>query len=194
MPAINIRSAMVARTIQDCSDQITLCQAAVRAHRDLLEELTSRCLLPGQAADAIKHLSENALDDPTPARLAAHADVLAGMKAIAQNQDVQFQAKRQLDAKCLDAQPALRALALAATASLDRQIFDLETIEREWLRSYGLPYEPTALMRSAVAVKASIVAALRQEEVDIEHLITSDLTPRMNIAGLEVLLHGPDGE
>ena len=189
----NLREEILARIRVECAGQIEACRKVIQAHRSLVEEMSAKCLLPGESARMLKHLSENPLSDPTTDRLLAHAEILSSLRAIAQNPSVSFEACRSVNKLYLEAEPAVNALVLAAIKSLDGQITELIRAETDWLASYGFPHEATAISRLAVSLKAAINcdAFTRGKQTIFDHP-TSETAPRLGLGTLEVLLEGQE--
>jgi hypothetical protein len=186
----NLRETIWARVRSECADEIRACHAAIQTHQDLVGELTRRSLLPGQAEAMLKHLSENAMDNPTPDRIEAHAEILAKLKAIASNPSVQFEAKRQANGKFLEVEPFIEAMEKAAEASLDRQISELQAVEAEFFSRYGLPPEETAVSRVAVALKGQVSGHAYAVGKDQVLRAAMDYVPRINTASFAELFRG----
>jgi hypothetical protein len=186
----NLKETIWARVRSECADQIRACFQAIAAHQSILDELTSRSLLPGQALTVLKHLEENRLENPTPDRLLSHANIMANLKAIVSNPSVSDEARRQANAKFMEIEPFIAAMEKAVESSLDRQISELQAAESEFLSRYGLPHEETAVSRIAVALKGQVsnhgyAGGLRQAESFI-----GDYVPRVNTTSFEPLFRG----
>lgn len=155
-PITNLRETIFARVRSECAAEIQQAFHAIQSHQSVISDLSRRSLLPGQAEAMLKHLSENPMENPTPDRLEAHAEILGKLKAIASNQSVQFEAKRQANTKFLEVEPFIEAMERAVEASLDLQITELETAETEFFSRYGLPHDETAVSRLAKGLKGQI--------------------------------------
>jgi hypothetical protein len=154
----NLRAEILARIRVECADQIQACRKVIQAHRSLVEEMSSKCLLPGEAGRMLTHLSENALSDPSPDRLRAHAEIMSGIRAIQANPSVSFEACRSVNKLYLEAEGPVMALVEAAKESLEKQVAALVQAETDFLGSYGFPHEQTGISRLAVSLKAAINA------------------------------------
>ena len=187
MSPINLKESIWARVRSECSAEIAACSVAIKKHRELLDEYSRRSMMPGQAGAMVKHLSEKALENPNPEMLQAHANILAGLQAIAQNPSVQFEACRAVNKLYIAVEGPVLALVQAATDSLDKQIAELVEIERVFLAGYGFPHEASAISRLAVSLKASINSASFNHgmETILGHP-TSDCAPQLNLGGLEI--------
>src|ERR1035441_56379 len=117
MSPINLKESIWARVRSECSAEIAACSVAIKKHRELLDEYSRRSMMPGQAGAMVKYLSERALEDPNPERLQAHANILAGLQAVAQNQSVQFEACRAVNKLYIAVEGPVLALVQAATDS-----------------------------------------------------------------------------
>ena len=139
----------------------------------------------------LTHLSENALSDPSPDRLLAHAEILSGLRAIKANPSVSFEACRSVNKLYLEAEGPVMALVEAAKESLEKQVAALVQAETDFLGSYGFPHEQTAISRLAVSLKAGINsdAFIRGKQTILDHP-TSETAPRLGLGTLEVLLEG----
>jgi hypothetical protein len=155
-PIKNLTATIWTRVRSESAAEIADCSVALKEHRSLVEEYTRRSLLPGQAEAMLKKLSEESLQDPTAERLEAHALILSKLRAIAENLTVQGNARRAVNAKFMEAEPAILAMEKAVAASLDRQTAELVEAERAFFAGYGLPQEQTAVSRLAVSLKESI--------------------------------------
>ena len=153
---INLKESIWARVRSDCSAEIHACLLAIKEHQDLISQFTERSLLPGQADAMILKLSGDHLRDPSADRLVAHARILADLKAIAGSATVQHNARRAVNGKFLEAEPAMVALEKAVAESLDRQTAELVEAERVFFAGYGLPQEPTGVSRLAASLKEGI--------------------------------------
>ena len=195
MSPINLKESIWARVRSECAAEIDACSVAIKKHRELLDEYTRRSMMPGQAGAMVKHLSEKALENPNPEMLQAHANILAGLQAIAQNPSVQFEACRAVNKLYIAVEGPVLALVQAATDSLDKQIAELVEIERVFLAGYGFPHEASAISRLAVSLKASINSASFNHgmETILGHP-TSDYAPQLNLGSLGILLEGQTGE
>jgi hypothetical protein len=189
----NLREEILARIRAECDAQIQACRKAIQAHRSLVEEMSAKCLLPGEAARMLTHLSENPLSDPSPDRLQAHAEILSGLRAVAQNPSVSFEAARAVNRLYLEAEPAVTALALAAAQSLENQVAELIEVERVFLAGYGFPHEATAISRLAVSLTAGINSdAFTSGKQTIRNHPTSETAPRLSLGTLTALLEGQE--
>jgi hypothetical protein len=189
-PPINLRLAIWTRIRNECAAEISACFAAVKAHENVIADLSLRSLLPGQARVMLEHLTQNRLADPSPDKLEAHARILSGLQAIAANDSVQREARYQANDLFLKIGPPLLAMEDAACASIDRQISELEDAEREFFESYGLPREETALMLTAVAVKAALREnpyASGEAQINRPNV---DYVPRISIASFPEYFRG----
>ena len=155
-PITNLTAKIWTRVRSECAAEIAACCVAIKEHRSLVEEYTRRSLLPSQAEAMLKKLSEEPLNDATPDRLEAHALILSKLRAIAENLTVQGNARRAVNAKFMEAEPAILAMEKAVATSLDRQTAELVEAERAWFEQWGLPYEPTAVSRLAASLKDGI--------------------------------------
>lgn len=187
---INLRETIWARLRTECAAEIKACFLAIKGHQDVIDELTQRNLLPGQAEAMLKYLSENRLENPTPDRLEAHALILSKLKGIAQSPAVQFEAKRQANMKFLEVEPFIVAMESAVEASLDKQIAELVDAERAWFNNYGLPHEETAVSRMATTLKGMAGQhAYSAGKTQVEHA-AMDYVPRINVASFGELFRG----
>jgi hypothetical protein len=190
-PTTNLKESIWQHVRSECGAEINACSEAVQKHEALREEYSRRSMLPGQAEAMVKHLSERALENPNPDMLQAHATILAGLQALAQNPSVQFEACRAVNKLYLAAEGPVLALVQAATTTLDKQISELAEVERSFLAGYGFPYEATAISRLAVSLKSAISADAfnRGKEAILNHP-RAEVAPQINLASLQVLLQG----
>ena len=193
MSQTNLRETIWARVRVECSKEISACYSAIQAHRKLVDEMSTKSLLPGQAASMIEKLSRDQLPDPTAERLLAHARILADLRSISANPSVQFNARRAANLKFMVAEPAVLALEKAVADSLDRQIAELVKVEQSWFAQYGLPYEPTAVSRLAASLKEVIhVSSFARGRSQIMGLdgASGEYMPMLDIYGMQMLFAG----
>jgi hypothetical protein len=187
-PTTNLKESIWKHVRSECGAEVQACSEAIKKHSDLLDEYSRRSMLPGQADAMVKHLSERALENPNPDMLQAHANVLAGLQAIAHNPSVQFEACRAVNKLYLAAEGPVLALVEAATAALDVQVAELAEVEKNFLAGFGFPYEATAISRLAASLKAGINADAfnRGKEAILNHP-RAEVAPQINLANLRVL-------
>ncbi len=186
----NLRETIWARVRSECASEIRAAFDAIREHQDLISELTSRSLLPGQAEAMLKYLSGNPMENPTPDRIEAHAEILAKLKAVASNPSVQFEARRQANSKFLEVEPFLAAMETAAESSIDRQISELVKIETEFFSGYGFPWEETAISRLANSLKGQVRDhAYANGKIQVDRP-GGDYVPRIPVASFSELFRG----
>jgi hypothetical protein len=189
----NLKEAIWAHVRSECGAEIQACSEAVQKHQELLGEYSRRSMLPGQAEAMVKHLSERALENPNPDMLQAHATVLAGLQAIANNPSVQFEACRAVNKLYLAAEGPVLALVEAATAMLEKQVAALVDAERTFLAGYGFPHEATAISRLAISLKADISAeSFNHGKQAILNHPRSDCAPQLTLPSLQALLQGQE--
>jgi hypothetical protein len=178
-----------------CAEQISAVAAVFKEHSDIIEDLSSRSLLPGQAAQMLKHLSEQHLDDPTPARLESHAAVLASLQAISGNPSVQFSARRAAKIVHDKAEGPLEALRQAVLAAIDREAEALRGQEEAFFSHYNLGWHETPVSRVAVDLRNKTAAhplwPLPPDQRVLENP-HSDHVHRRSTAGLEWLFAAPE--
>jgi hypothetical protein len=135
------------RTRRECAAELRSCLAAFATHASLMQELSARSLLPGDAQRMLDKLRGEALHGASPEKLLCHAKILADLQAVADNQSVQDEARRTANRKFLEAEPAVDALEQAVASSLKRQTEEAIQAEREFFEAHGLPWEPTSLSK-----------------------------------------------
>jgi hypothetical protein len=193
MSSTNLRETMLARVRTECAAEVSATALAVKQHRELLEDLAARSLTPGSADLMIKHLSDNALENPTPERLEAHAAILATLKSISQNRDVQRQASATVNQKYAAAEGPILALVRAASDSLERQLAELQAAEQAFFAGFGLPAEQTSVSRAAISMRSIFNSEAFARGLDQINRPGSDCTPTINVGGLEILLQRQTG-
>jgi hypothetical protein len=190
LPITNLRESLWSRVRSECAPEIRAAFDAIKEHQGVIDELTRRSLLPGLAEAMLRHLSENPMENPTPERIEAHAEILAKLKAIASNPSVQFEARRQANLKYLTVEPFITAMETAVEASLDRQICELVKAETDFLADYGLPHEQTAISRLAISLKGQAGGhAYAGGKIQVDRA-AGDYVPRIPTASFADLFRG----
>src|ERR1039458_3624388 len=190
MSSTNLRATIFNRLRAECQAEIAACVLAVGEHRGLLDNLTSRSLLPGQADAMIKHLSENRMENPTPERLEAHAAILATLKGISQNREVQRQAAGAANQKYAAAEGPILPLVRAASDSIERQIAEIQAAELAFFSGFGVPGEQTSVSRTAISLKAILNSEAFAHGLEQINRPGSEYMPAINLGGLQPLLQG----
>jgi hypothetical protein len=190
---MKLQESIYAAVRAECAAQISAVAAVLKEHNDLIEELSVKSLLPGQAAHMLRHLSEQHLEDSTPARLEAHAAILASLRAIDGNEAVQFEARRSAMIVYAKAEEPLEALRQAVLESIERQLTKLRSQEEAWFSGFGLGWEQTAVSCVAVQLRDNVAShPLWPLHLDkrMPENPRSGFVPRRNIAGVQWLFEG----
>jgi hypothetical protein len=157
--------------------------------------MSSKCLLPGEAARMLTHLSENPLSDPSPEKLISHAEIMSGLRAIKENPSVSFEACRAVNQLYLQAEGPVMELVQAAGKSLEKQVAELVEVERAFFAAYGLPRAQTAISLTAIDLQSAINAdAFTRGQESILGHPTSETAPQLNLGSLEILLQDQASE
>ena len=182
-----LRQTIIERTRRECASELKSCLAAFAAHASLMQELSTRNLLPGAARLMLDKLRGEALPAASPEKLLSHAKILADLQAVADNQTIQNEARKIVNTKFLEAEPAVNALELAAASSLKRQTEEAVLAEHEFFESHGLPWEPTSLSKlpQSLAVQS---ASFRSGKAQILGLGGTGYVPRLSMSDFGALV------
>lgn len=152
------RTEIFNRVRTECAAEIQACFEAVRAHENLIHELTAKSLLPGQAESMRRHLeSSSEAINQSCEDLENNAAMLARIREIEAAPSVVRTAKRKANAAYLELEPKIVALETAVNASLSRQIEELISKEKEFFAEFGFGREETAITRTAKSFRGLLL-------------------------------------
>jgi hypothetical protein len=183
----NLKQTIMERVRRESGAELKSCLAAFASHASLMQELSARSLLPGTAKLVLEKMRAEPLPDASPENLLCHAKILADLQAVADNKTVQNEARRTANKKFLEVEPAVNALELAVTSSLERQTAEAVQAEREFFEGHGLPWEPTSLSKlpQSLAVQS---ASFRSGKAQILALGGTGYVPRLSMSDFGALV------